>query len=127
MCLHTIKDEKPSESGIGYKIVFKYTLGIPGYYFRFKSLNGSVRVPTDRWLRAEKKVVLTDSPNSSIAYESGFHIYKNRPNKALLPEALIVEVQYKGARILGLEFGDEIIVADQMYVPGPCQSIEEQL
>jgi hypothetical protein len=130
MCLHIIKDEKPPESGIGYKIFFQYP---EGYHFQFKYLNGITHVPIDRWIWAEKGNLMDEN---GVPYESGFHIYKNISSPewilkypAASSSAVIVKVQYKGARILGLEFEDEVIVADQIYVPGPWQStyIGEQL
>lgn len=107
-------------TGTGYKVFHKGRS--KQLKFSDRGLNGSSRVYTGRWLKAEKREVLG---NDGKTYESGFHVYLEYPrvwNSWDDNYLIIRKVKYRKGRILGYQSGYKVIIADEMYVfPGPVR------
>jgi hypothetical protein len=113
MCLRTISEEKPNETGEFYKLFTMLESGVlaPWIY------PNSLPIRRGVWLKAEKREILTFY---EVYYMSGFHGFVaesdawrfscNRADR-------VVKCQYRGGRLLGMQHDGVTVVADEMFVP----------
>lgn len=84
----------------------------------------SVSVPIDKWTKAERNPIRCESSNQE--YSSGFHCYltKASAQRALTksqmfyrPERFVIlKVAVRGIAYVGTQYGDKVLVAQEMYV-----------
>ncbi len=132
MCLQ-ILDKKLRGTSIsiltGYKLFRTsggiYDDGYPGpYRFRYFNHRDKAKVPLNRWLKSQGKVLHTNFYGKK--YKGGFHIYTEKITPLMivhcLPGYVVVKVFYRGVLARGREealFGAKVsvVVAGEMYVP----------
>lgn len=124
MCLTRILKEKPEKEGWGYKLFDRYNYnGKPQLWFQYYSLPWGQHVPRNRWLKAVRTRVhynFSFTPTGPKRYyTSGFHIYKTAPAglRYDMRYGRLVKVKYRGGRILGVQDGRSVIIADEIFIP----------
>lgn len=114
MCLtYTLQVLEPSdEIQEGYKVFERCGHKL---CFKHQQLNAHIVVPTNQWLIAEnnREWTLANEP-----YKTGFHIFKTIEDviKYGYFTAQATKVKYRKARLLGIDGGAEVVIADEMYV-----------
>jgi len=123
MCLDIINYEfKPiNDIFVGFKIFKRYNKKIYGEYF---SLEGNKfiqtwnELPLNTWLKATKKRVY--SWEKIQGYDTGFHIFMDESileKQYIQKHYSILPILYRKPRIIGKQYGENIIIADEMYIP----------
>jgi len=113
MCLDMKIKNLKNTSGIGYKSFAK-----DGRMLIFPYRRGIVKL--NKWLKAIPiKLPFCKEPLKP-SYSSGFHIYCEvedaKSELIMWREDVVRKVMYRKARILGLQDGKEVIVADEIKV-----------
>ena len=107
-----------TKSTIGYRI-----LDYDGEVFKtlFHGLNGSRKLKTGRWLKAERKLVSDGTSNKR--YESGFHILPSMLDCMIyarkfrhFQNRVLVKIKYRGGRPKE-HSRHPVILADEMLIP----------
>jgi hypothetical protein len=139
MCLEYVEEKhrKPYKGeGVGYKVMdFSRDHGLYFRYFPNKNIGEDqvvqkeMRCPTGVWVKSVEKRVWLEEPYVGAVkdkyYPSGFHIYTvfdDQPlyrifAQALMAQACIVKVRYRGVKAVGFQDGLPVVVADEMIVP----------
>ena len=81
----------------------------------------------DEWYKDESLFRLQFSdPPYSYKYPSGFHICKTRKGARAIKKtitngqkAIIVKCLYRQVIVVGIQWGEKCIVANQIYIPNP--------
>lgn len=106
MCLDSITKTGLVKSGYGWKLFNERNGSLYSLIYDDKSL------PRNRWLKAKRRVV---EISDYAEYTAGFHIFTNK--KATRDwTGVIYKVKYRKGHTLGKQYGDNVMVADEMLI-----------
>jgi hypothetical protein len=74
----------------------------------------SARIRRGCWVQAERILLNYEyGVPYGQEYTSGFHLWAEKPYTL----ALVLKVRYRGAHTFGVQWGADVIVADEIYIP----------
>lgn len=129
MCLQKILGERPAKSGTMWKVFSSTPKGLlPQIFWHY---NGQELSPyqLDTWVSARKVQTKPPALSGEKTYISGFHGFTSQADAMVwagdysvfhhrdAPRLVVLQVQYRGGRLMGLQDEMRVIVADEILIP----------
>jgi hypothetical protein len=128
MCLHTVTNRQPEDSGVGYKI---FVLEEDGSLTPLYRIDENYRYHLNEWTTDPNQFPLNrwGSVWNEHQYETGFHMFLNledaealRKDFGHVPKAVVAKVRYRkavvegGFHVIGEKSECNCIVAKEMFI-----------
>ena len=111
MCLDVVERKNPPESGWGWKQFNSITETYAYTYFRETKLKRGV------WCHSSTYKLMTET-YPAVSYPSGFHIWLEKCELG----GIVRKVRFRKAHTLGRQYSRDVIVARDIYIPGPVKT-----